>query len=183
MKQILFVHSAGTQGTHEGSGDLIANLKAVLGSEYNIIVPMMPEPERPTYQAWSMKLREELEALSGEVLLAGHSLGGSVLLKFLSEHTVSNRISGLFVLAAPFWGKDSDWLSDEFELPERFPLRLMQIPHLYFYHSRDDAVVPFQHMQLYAEYLPHAAFRELDHFGHFFRVPCRQLIDDILAIK
>lgn len=183
MKQVLFLHSAGAQGPHQGSGQLAANLQSALGDEYNVVCPIMPNPEDPSYGPWREELQEQLEALKGEVLLIGHSLGGSVLLKYLSEHQPPNSISGLFLVASPFWGKDEDWQADEFDLREDFAVRLAYIPNIFFYHSRDDEVVPVQHLRLYAASVPHATVRELDRFGHAFIDRCHQLIDDISSLK
>ncbi len=84
-KQILFIHSAGAQGPHEGSGRLVAHLQKGLGPEYQVLYPIMPDPENPAYEPWKAQLEKELTALEGEAILVGHSLGGSVLLKYLSE--------------------------------------------------------------------------------------------------
>jgi hypothetical protein len=40
-KQILFIHSAGAQGPHEGSGDLVTFLQNALGPEYEVLYPQM----------------------------------------------------------------------------------------------------------------------------------------------
>nr|WP_235788441.1 alpha/beta hydrolase [Salipaludibacillus sp. CUR1] len=45
----------------------------------------MPNPENPEYILWKKQLEKELDKLNGDVILVGHSLGGSVLLKYLSE--------------------------------------------------------------------------------------------------
>lgn len=179
MKNVLFLHSAGAQGFHQGSSDLVANLQIALGDECNLVCPNMPNPESPAYQSWKDKLQEQLEVLKGELLMIGHSLGGSVLLKYLSEHQSQNNISGLFLIAAPFWGIDEHWQADEFVLREDFASRLTHIPNIFFYHSQDDEVVPVQHLRLYATCVPHATVRALDRFGHAFKDHCHQLIDDI----
>lgn len=95
-KQVFFLHSAGAQGPHEGSSDLVAWLKDALGSECHVLHPKMPNPKEPDYQAWKAELRKELAKLSGEVTFVGHSLGGSVLLKYLAEEPFTNPITGCF---------------------------------------------------------------------------------------
>src|SRR5690625_3080969 len=113
-KQVLFIHSAGTQDSHQGSSNLLAYLKDSLGDEYNLLYPKMPHPENPEYKLWEFQLEKEFAALDGEVLLIGHSLGGSVLLKYLSEKAINRPIFGLFMIAAPYWGKDDDWQVTEY---------------------------------------------------------------------
>ncbi|XID91960.1 alpha/beta fold hydrolase [Paenibacillaceae bacterium WGS1546] len=178
MKQVLALHGAGTQGRHQGSGDLIENLRTALGTEYHFASPGMPRPEDPDYRSWRDKLLGELDMLRGDLLLVGHSLGGSVLLKVLSEHAVVPRVSGLFVVAAPYWGADEHWQAKEYELRGDFASRLANIP-IYLYHSRDDEVVPFEHLGRYAKAVPDATVRDLDRFGHAYREPCEPLLRDI----
>src|SRR5216683_8158986 len=83
-KQILFIHGAGNQHKPLGSGKLIASLQEQLGSDYQILAPDMPDPDHPGYKAWRDQIEQELGKLDADVLLIGHSFGGSVLLKYLA---------------------------------------------------------------------------------------------------
>ncbi|MEW9674116.1 alpha/beta hydrolase [Ammoniphilus sp. 3BR4] len=96
-KQILFIHGAGVQGLHQGSGDLAAYLQDGLGADYDLLYPIMPDSENPEYEPWKVHLKKELAAVHSEVILIGHSLGGAVLLKYLSEGTYQTSIAALFV--------------------------------------------------------------------------------------
>ena len=178
-KRLLFIHSAGTQEAPEGSNDLVAHLRDAPGADYEVLHPMMPDPELPQYARWKAKLETELAALNGEVILAGHSLGGSVLLKYLSEETFERPIAGLFVIASPSWGKNADWQVNEFVLREDLAATLPPIPKIFLYHSRDDEEVPFAHLAHYAEKIPDAIVRELDGYGHLFSAGLPELADDI----
>ncbi|GIO98617.1 alpha/beta hydrolase [Paenibacillus lautus] len=178
-KQVLFIHSAGPQGIHQGSSDLIAHLQDQLGKAYHVLSPGMPDPD---YVLWKAQIANEINALNGEVLLVGHSLGGSVLLKYLSEEDCQLTISGLFLIAAPYWGKDDDWQSEDFRLPDSFATILPRISSLYLYHSRHDPVVPFAHAQHYAKQLPQAVTRAYEGDDHYFREGLPELIDDIKRI-
>jgi uncharacterized protein len=175
-RQILFAHSAGPQGDREGSGPLVASLRRTLGSRYDLRYPIMPDPDDPAYAPWQERLENELAALDDDVILVGHSLGGSVLLKSLSERKPRRRIAGMFLVATPFWGAELD----EFVLREDFAARLPRIPRVVLYHSRDDDEVPFAHLGRYARALPRATVRELDGYGHLFETGCRELVDDIV---
>lgn len=178
-KQVLFIHSAGPQGIHQGSSDLIANLQDQLGKAYHVLSPGMPDPD---YVLWKAQIANEINALNGEVLLVGHSLGGSVLLKYLSEEDCQLTISGLFLIAAPYWGKDDDWQSEEYTLSNSFAAKLSHISKLFLYHSRHDPVVPFAHAQHYAKQLPQAVTRAYEGDDHYFREGLPELIDDIKRI-
>ncbi|WP_101295979.1 alpha/beta fold hydrolase [Halegenticoccus soli] len=181
-KQILFVHSAGAQGPHDGSGDLVAYLRNSLEAGYDVLYPKMPGLEDPEYQTWKTGFAREFSSVEDEVILVGHSLGGSVLLKYLSEETVDQPITGLFLVATPFWGGDEDW-HGEFVLREDFASKLPRIPQISFYYSGDDEVVPPEHGALYREALPQATIRQLDGYGHVFQDGLPELTEDIVNLR
>jgi predicted alpha/beta hydrolase family esterase len=83
-----------------------------------------------------------------ELILVGHSLGASVLLKYLSEEKPQAPLIGLFLLAAPYWGAP-DWQVDEFTLKDKFVAWLPKDLPIYFYHNRDDEIVPLEHLACY----------------------------------
>lgn len=118
-KQVLFVHSAGPQNAHEGSDAFKASLVQQLSNDYQWVAPPMPFPEDPTYAQWKSVLDESFASLNDDVILIGHSLGGSVLLKYLSEETCHVSISTLCLIASPFWGVDQ-WRRKDFVLAEDF---------------------------------------------------------------
>ena len=179
-KQVLFIQGGGA-GAYEADGKLAAYLRDALGAEYNVLYPKMPNEERPEYEAWKAQISKEHAAVDGQVILVGHSLGGSILLKYLSEENVEEPIAGIFLIATPYWGPE-DWQVDEYILHEGFASQLPKVPLIFFYHSRDDEVVPFAHLALYAEKLPQATVRELDGRGHLFNAGFPELVDDIKSL-
>jgi predicted alpha/beta hydrolase family esterase len=128
----------------------------------------MPDEENATYAVWSGEIETRLAGLKGPVALVGHSVGGSVLLKYVCERQPGQRIAGLFVVAAPFWGASEDWRWDEGALPADAASKLAGDWPLVFYHNRDDEVVPFEHLAEYAAKLPRATIRALEEGGHQF---------------
>lgn len=179
---VMFIHSAGPQGSEQGSNNMIAYLKEELMNEYDLTFPNMPTPEDPKYIEWKDQIEKELKVLKGEVILVGHSLGGSVLLKLLSEETYNIKISGLFVVAAPYWGIDKDWQRQDFILQEDFDQHLRQIPQLFLYHSREEEIVPFSHHLAYAEKLPQANRIVLEGSQHLFQNGLPELIKEIRSL-
>jgi uncharacterized protein len=179
-KQVLFVHSGGAQGWKQGSSYLLNYLKTMLGGDYHVVSPQMPEPEHPEYHLWEKELDRDFAMLHHDAILVGHSLGGSVLLKYLSEHPLELPISGLFIVAAPYWGL-SHWEVDEYRLTTDFHKNLPPINNLVLYHSRNDEVVPFSHLGMYASKLPWATVRET-HGYHLFQHGLPELIADIKAL-
>jgi predicted alpha/beta hydrolase family esterase len=181
-KQVLFIHDAGPQKPDEAGSSLGASLQNALGLAYEVVRPHMPAPDNPRYAAWAAQVEKELAVLEGEAILVGHSLGGAVLLKYLSEHPSTKPLAGLFLIAPAYWGKDGEWINDEYTLQEDFPSHLPEVQQIFLYHSRDDAVVPFAHLAFYAEKLPQATVRELDGRGHFFTDGLPELADDIKGL-
>jgi len=181
-KEVLFVHSAGPQGYHEGSDYLVSYLRHALGGQYKVLFPMMPDPENPTYASWKAQLKKEITAIDNEAILIGHSLGASVLLKFLTEEQLHKSIAGLFLIGAVYWGKEN-WEVTEYELHENFMFNLPPIPQIYLYHSRDDQVVPVTHLMYYADALPMATIREFENRGHLFGKGLPELAEDIKRLK
>jgi predicted alpha/beta hydrolase family esterase len=182
-KDVIFIHSAGPQGHHEGSDYLVKYLIDALGPDYRVWIPEMPDPENPHYTSWKSKLKRELASIEDDdLILVGHSLGASVLLKYLSEENLQQSISGLFLVGAVYWGK-KDWEVKEYVLKRDFSSKLPAIPHIFLYHSKDDEVVPVTHARYYAEELPKATVREFDHRGHLFGKGLPELVDDIKRLK
>src|SRR5262245_39405797 len=97
---VLFVQGGG-KGAFDEDAALAASLKQALGSEYEVRFPRMPDEADPNVESWKRKISAELSQLRGKVLLVGHSVGGTTLLRYLSEEEVKTPIAGLFLLAAP----------------------------------------------------------------------------------
>lgn len=88
-----------------------------------------------------------------------------MLLKFLSENKIQKQIDGIFLIATPFWSGDEDWVQG-LKLQVNFEDKLSTDIPIFFYHCRDDEVVPFAHFTHYRQKLPWATFREIPSGGH-----------------
>lgn len=178
-KQILFIHGGGGESAYEEDGILVASLQKALGVAYEVRYPKMPLEESAGYADWKAQIAMELSALNDQVILVTHSVGGSILLKYLVEEQVEKSITGLFLLATPYFGGDENWNYPEMNLPQDFATKLPAIPRIFLYHSRDDEVVPFAHLGLYAAKLPQAIVRIFDGRGHQFRNDLADVAKDI----
>jgi uncharacterized protein len=167
MKHILFIQGAG-EGAYEEDKKLAESLKNALGSEYEVRYPAMPNENDAPYEQWKQQIEKELAAMQGSIIVAGHSVGASVIIKWLSEMEVKQPIVGIMLIATPFWGGDG-WRYEGYEelaLPEGFAAKLPKDASIFLYHCRDDEVVPFKHLALYAKVLPQTTVQELDEGGH-----------------
>lgn len=181
-KTVLFLHSAGPQGPGQGSSEFVRYLKRELGSGFSVLAPKLPRPQAPDYGPWKAKLAAILSGMKGDVILIGHSLGGSVLLKYLSEEKVKIRIPALFLAATPFWG-EKGWEYDMFRLQDGFAKKLPAIPFIFLYHSRKDEVVEFRHLKRYADKLPKALLRPISGNSHVFdEAGLPEMVADLKAI-
>jgi uncharacterized protein len=176
-KEVLFVHGGG-HGAYEEDKKLVASLRDILGTAYDVRYPRMPDEDRPEYEAWKERIARELTALDGEVILVGHSLGASILLKYLSEEKAEKPVAGVFLVAPPYWGAE-DWEVSEYALQADFASKIPKELAVFFYHSRDDEWVPFAHLALYAEKLPQATIHEFDDRGHQFDDDLSEVTRDI----
>ncbi|WP_312029641.1 RBBP9/YdeN family alpha/beta hydrolase [Paenibacillus sedimenti] len=168
----------GGQGAYDEDQKLARHLQEVLGLDFVVDYPKMPDEDRPEYEAWKDRIVKAVAERDGETILVGHSLGASFLLKYVSEEEPAATIAGLFLIAPPYWGAE-DWEVAEYSLRGDFASRLSGIQRLFFYHSRDDIWVPYSHFERYAEKLPHAIFRSFDGRGHQFNDDLSEVASDI----
>jgi predicted alpha/beta hydrolase family esterase len=180
LPNVIFIHCSGTQSGYHGSTPLINYLKEETKTEFNILHPSMPSPQSPSYKAWKSVMNKS--NLSQGSIVMGHSLGASVLLKYLSEQTPFLALEALFLIATPFWGLP-DWTHGDYLLPNDFAKALVNVKRTFFYHSTDDDVVGFDHLEAYSSYLPKATFRVLNGQGHYFASGIPVLVDDLQTIK
>ena len=182
-KHVLLIHGAGT-GAYEEDKKLAASLTKALDTAYEVHYPAMVDEENAPYEQWTQQIEQELAAMQGPVILVGHSVGTSVLIKWLSETDVKSPIAGIFLTATPFWGGDG-WRYEGYEalaLPEEPAAKLPAGVSIFLYHCRDDETVPFDHLALYAQVLPQATVREIDKGGHQFNNDLSDVAKDIKTL-
>ncbi len=164
---VLVLHSSGPQGTGEGTEPFASRLREELGPGFEVSFPIMPGLHDPHYEPWSERIGEILEEAEESLIVVGHSLGGSVLLKRIAERGRYSPVRGLVLVAVPFWGREAKW-EREWALPEGWPDAETALPPTSLFHSRDDDVIPFSHLDRYAALLPEASVHPLDGYGHLY---------------
>jgi len=174
---VLFIQGGG-KGARSADAPLADSLKRALGPKYDLRFPRMPNEADPNVESWKQKISSELSRIAGGVILVAHSVGGSILLRYLAEEKVEKPIAGVFLLAVPSWDEDR-WNFDDLKLPRDVAVKLAPIPRLFFYHCRDDEVVPFAHLALHRARIPRAVTRAVDSGGHQFGYDLSGIATDI----
>jgi pimeloyl-ACP methyl ester carboxylesterase len=87
-RPVLFIHGGGT-GTYAADCLLADSLQRALGHSYNVHCPQMPDEENSPYPAWKAEIDSRLASLKGTVAFVGHSVRGSVLLKYLCDQRLA----------------------------------------------------------------------------------------------
>jgi uncharacterized protein len=183
-KHVLFIHGAG-EGAYEEDASLTNSLQKELGSDYDVRYPAMPDEANAPYELWKRKVEKEITVMQKPVVLVGHSVGASHLAKILTEIETTTIVAGIFLLDAPFWG-DEGWLYEgykELELPKDIASTFPKDASVFLYHTRDDEIVPFNHLALYAKLLPRAIVREIDKGGHQLNNDLSQVATDIKLLE
>jgi len=98
-KQVLFIQGGGNGG-YEADAELAASLQAELGSNYEVHYPqMLPDETIADFAPfWLNRIGKEISAAKSELILVGHSLGASMLLKYLSEIISQKALREFFLL-------------------------------------------------------------------------------------
>ncbi len=165
MTIVVFIHSAGPQGPGEGSSALLAGLKQALPPGMTLVAPAMPEPDNPSAERWIAALRQVLEGVEGPHVLAGHSLGGSILLQTLARHGTGEGLKGVVILNSPFWGAPG-WDFQDFALTGSDARQLERLPRFLVLQGDGDRVVSADHPGRYRALITSAVIHRLSGIDH-----------------
>ncbi|MBI2047737.1 MAG: DUF1749 domain-containing protein [Parcubacteria group bacterium] len=157
------------------------DLHKKLKRQFEIFFPKMPNRENATYAEWKIWFEKLIPFLKNDVILVGHSLGGLFLIKYLSEKRFPKKIEGLFIVAAPFVN-NKKILGKNFLLKDNLKKVIEQAKTIFIYHSKDDTVVPFNHVNEYLKKLPTAHVRIFKNKGHFNQRTFPEIVRDIKNI-
>lgn len=179
-RHIVFIQGGGDDG-YNADKPLITALQEALGKLYTIRYPELQSDESAPDFGWLEQIGRHITEAADGVILAAHSLGASMLLKYLSEYPTDKRIAGVFLMAAPFWSGEEDWHKG-LMLQADFAAALPHDLPLFFYHCKDDEEVPFSQLNQYRKQLAHATFRESENGGHMFSSSVSVVADDIRSL-
>ena len=157
-----------------------------LQDEYDMIAPVMPCKKNADYTAWQIWFEKIFPYLTGEpIILIGQSLGASFLIKWLSENKFPTEIAQLHLVSSMFESNGligegiGDFKSDVALLKNVGP----QADTIYFYHSKDDPMVPFDHSEKFIEHIQPTEFLVFEHRGHFDQPAIPELFNKIQELS
>ncbi|MBI2041516.1 MAG: alpha/beta fold hydrolase [Candidatus Nealsonbacteria bacterium] len=192
-KQVIIIHGGDTFGTYSEYLNFLSNyqidverykrniddwkvwLRNKLGEGYEVMLPMMPNKNNARYEEWKLWMDKLLPFIQDDVILIGHSMGGSFLAKYLSENKFPKKIKSVFLVSAVFDNDDEGYSLQSFSLPENLNL---QTDKVYLYHSQDDKVVPFKSLDQFKSKIPDAVTRVFSDRGHINQEIFPEIVED-----
>lgn len=164
-RTVVFIQGAG-EGAYREDSKLAEDLGLQLGPGYRVRFPEMPNEADADYETWTKTILEEIAVAGNGAILVGHSVGGSVAIKLMTDRPPKQSVAGLFLISAPFWHDDDFWHWKEARLPPDAAARLPDGMPLFLYHGREDKAVPFSHVEMYAAVFPRATVHRLPGRDH-----------------
>lgn len=146
-----------------------------LGSEYQVLLPSMPNSTNARYGEWKLWFEHISSLFSDSCILIGHSLGAVFLAKYLSENSFSVKIKATILIAAPY---DDDSVEDltDFKIVNLSERLTEQAGRIVFFNGMDDPVISNLDLNKYQNQLPAAEFKILSAPDHFVREDFPELI-------
>ena len=193
MKQIVVIHGGDsfvnrkeyqvylrslkpTKDHFKANTDWKYSLGSKLGNDYEIFNPRMPNSNDAEYLEWEIWFKKLIILLGDKVILIGHSLGGSFLVKYLATNKIDLKPLATILVSPPYDGVSSNEPIYSFTAPLDLNSLAKQAGELYLIHSEDDPVVSFEEHKLYKTKLCNAETITFADRQHFNQVDFPELI-------
>lgn len=203
-KQIIFIRGGETFKNKEDFYEYLENkeidlvdtwkswrdwLSRELFESFDFFTPDMPCKQNSDYKAWKIWFEKYLNLIPGdEIILIGYSLGGTFLLKYLSENKINKKIIQLNLVSSCVFDNFDE--SATKERLDTFNLNLETISDIsslcndiHLYHSKDDTCVSFKNFEFLREKLPNATSHEFNDRNHFFQPTFPEILEVINKLK
>lgn len=143
-----------------------------LGKDFEIIRPRFPLSENANYLDWKIYFEKYLTKLDSNFILLGFSLGGIFLAKYLSENKLLKKPKAVFLIAPPYDNSlPGEDLVGGFKLGKDLSLMESNCQNTYLFFSKDDPVIPLEHVAAYSRKLINSRIILVDKKNGHFRVP------------
>ena len=151
-KRIFIIHGWGDSPDEP----LLRWLKSELEKNgFEVVVPKMPNSEKPEIETWVFKLKEIVEVPDKDTILVGHSIGCQAILRYLEKLHPVSRVGGVVFIAPWFtlsnlesdeeWRVADPWLNT----PIRETDVIKHIPKITAIFSDNDPDVPSENIKLF----------------------------------
>lgn len=161
-------------------------LRAELGSDFQVFMPAMPNSENSKYEEWKIWFEKHFEYLEDDLILVCWSQGAMFIARYLSEESVPFTVKALFLLASPFDYYVSEHSREDggdfYPNVAFVPKIAEKTGSIYLYHSKDDFVVPYEHVSKYKAALPEAEIVSFEDKNHFLITEFPELIHHIKEV-
>lgn len=199
-KQIIVINGGDTFDTHEQYLSFLKNhkidleryksskstwkktLEENLGKDFEVILPEMPSSWNAKYEEWKIWFEKFIPFLESSVVLIGHSLGGTFLVKYLSENVFPKKIEATFLIAPGFYDETSREHLADFLFPDDLSKLEKQTEKLFIYQSEDDPIVPFSDLEKFKDAFKTSIIKVFDDRGHLNQDEFPELVEDIKSL-
>ncbi len=81
---------------------------------YDVVVPKMPNANKPEIKSWAKRIKEIAEPLNKEDIFIGHSVGCQAVLRYIEKLDKNERVKKV-ILIAPWMHLDKNTIEEEGE--------------------------------------------------------------------
>ena len=169
----------------ESKGKWTSHLAEDLGSDFEVIMPPMPNKQNARFDEWSIWFERHFEYVKGSPILIGCSLGAMFLAKYLTHNNLQFRPKAVFLIAGAYNipGFD-DAVSCRDFLVDTDSIKTVadKTDKLVIIHSKDDFVVPYEHGLALSASIPEAEFITFEDKNHFLIEEFPELLEMVKSV-
>ncbi|MFK7779684.1 MAG: alpha/beta hydrolase [Candidatus Gracilibacteria bacterium] len=152
-----------------------------LGEDFFLMNPKMPNKNFADYNERKIMFEKTFPYLENDIILVGHSMGGTFLIKYLEENNFPVKIKKIIIISGAFKDSPGDVIGN-FNFDKTL-LNLKKYENdIIFYQSKDDFVVPFSDLEDYRKIFPNSQYNIFENRGHFIDETFPELIEQIKLI-
>jgi pimeloyl-ACP methyl ester carboxylesterase len=120
--------------------------------------------------------------LDDDAVVAGHSVGATILINLLAEQPPERPLGAIVLIATPFVG-EGGWPSDEVQTPSDLGARLPKGLPVHVFHGLQDETAPPSHADLYAQVIPQAQVHRLPGRDHQLNNDLREVAEAVSDLR
>ncbi|OGN09530.1 MAG: hypothetical protein A3C61_02535 [Candidatus Yanofskybacteria bacterium RIFCSPHIGHO2_02_FULL_39_10] len=106
MKRVFIIHG---WGGNSGEEWLVWLKKELETRSFEVIVPDMPDTNKPNIEKWTSQLRQIVELSDEDTYFVGHSIGCQAIMRYIEKLSNSEKVGGVVFVAGWFNLTDETW--------------------------------------------------------------------------